>query len=462
MITINEIFKEFEREFKQESENWKALMGETYDPKKMRTINDFLIYAGKTSFGDVCNKDMAEFLFKNDGQDMLLRKDEPSMIRKEMYGEKSLFCSYYYEDLNDLATGSTRSVDVICSKKEIDSRLKQTLEDLDFFADSVIDFETLEFPHYQNESYYGFSSELVNKLHKDFKKRSKEVSKEFRVQDSRLYRDIEKFHITFAAGTRRTGKSPEFIPVYVGFGTNEPYGLSFDGKLGKARFMKWSFNSDESGFERGVFDESAISSEDFKRRFGAFSTDNIFWGKDYVIRTIEDETSNPEYESIEDVTFDANRFKGFIKIVDNGKEQKGIMLTPRFDFSPVNQKEYFEAVLGKRSLGIPVLRNEKDIFNLIGDNMTAYEEFASVNYYPGYVVNRFGLENVFKAVCNKLSGGDFNYINSANVGSDVYMIGTDSHERLKISSLIIGNYIATGKFNELLNATHEGRTIAPL
>jgi hypothetical protein len=83
-------------------------------------------------------------------------------------------------------------------------------------------------------------------------------------------------------------------------------------------------------------------------------------------------------------------------------------------------------------------------------------------YNPSYIVKRFGLDEVFKKVCTKLNGGEFTYSNSSNIASDAFLIGTDSHERLKVSSLIIGNYIKSGKFRELLEATYNVRKIKPL
>jgi len=462
MDNLQKCFEEFEKEFNQERKDWEDYINSIYDPAKTKKVKRFLLSAGKVSLETMCSPEMRDFLFVNNGQDMLLRKDEPSMIRKEHYNEKQLFCSYYFQDIHDLAINeSTMNVDILCSRNEIPPALKSALENQGFFADSLIDFETLEFPHYENESYYGAHQESVAKLGKSLDRKNKDIAKEFRKSNTRLYRDVEKFHAVFAAGKRKKGET-EFIPVYIGFGTNQPYGLSFDGKLGKSRFMKWRFNSEKSGFERGILEEREISPEEFRKRFSEMTSYDIFWGEDYVLKNLIDENPNQRYETFDNISFDSERFLGFFKIAGKEKDKKLSLITPAFKFSPVSQNDYFSAALNGRALGIPVLRNVNDIFNILNDNLEAYEEFSSLMYDPGYVVKRFGMDESFRAICTKLGGSDFYYTHASNIASDAYFMGTESYERLKISSLIIGNYIKSGKFMELLKATHEAKRIAPL
>jgi hypothetical protein len=313
----SQFFKEFEKNWRKEREEWKAYIDTIYDPSKKQKVDGFLLYASG-GLEELCTAEMSDFLFRNNGDDMLIAIDEPSSLRKTMFDEKDLFCSYVYNDHSDsFSSGSARSVDILCRKKEIPRQLKEKLEHLGFFADSIIDFEALEFPHYENESYFGKFSESVSKLYEGLRKKGKEISKEFRRQDSRLYRDTEKFHVIFAAGRKAPGKL-EFIPVYIGFGTNEPYGLTFEGKLGKSRFMKWSFDSKDSGFEQGLLKETHITPQDFKKNFSGLSSYEIFWGKDYTLSTLEDEMPHAKYTTFSEVSFDEDRFKGFFKVA--GKE----------------------------------------------------------------------------------------------------------------------------------------------
>ncbi len=461
MINIQKVFEEFQKNWEIERKEWTSELDKTYDPKKMALVKDFLMSAQNVKLNQVCNPTMSEFLFKNNGSDMLIRKDEPSMQRKVIHNEDGLFCSYYYEDLSSFSTTSTMNVDVLCRKKEIPAGLKRTLEDLDFFSDSLIDFETLEFPHYGNESYYGFHSESVRKLHENLSKKNKDISKTMKGKESRLYRDTEKFHVIFAAGGRKQNKL-EFLPVYVGFGTNQPYGLVFNGKLGKSRFMKWSFDSEESGLEKGSLKETPITPQEFQLRFNKMSLAEVFWGEDYITYSIQDENYPEDQNIYGNVIFDESRFKGFIKIKGKKQNSQAMLVEPRFLFKPINQREYLQAALGRQELNVPVIRSTQDIFNVLEENLLKYEEFSSLMYDPDHVVRKFGLEEVFKAVSSKLNGGEFNFVDALNVASDAYMIGTDSHERLKLSSMIIGNYINSGKLEELLEATYVGNKINPL
>ncbi len=466
---LQELMDKVFKNIKQEQSDAKALFEATFDPTKFNLFKDYFYNLGGVSLASLCTTEMRDFLFANT-LDPVIRRDEPSMVRKQMYNDKILFCSYYFADPLDGYTFMPEiSVDMTASKKPISDQLKSTLEDLDFFADSIIDFEAFEFPHYSNDTYYGqIHADEIKKMHQNLSVNNKEISKVFKKGNTPLYRDTEKIHLQFAAGKGKDGQL-KFVPVYVGIGTNEPSNLTFNGKLGKSRFIKYKFDEQNSGIELGRLIERPISLDEFNIKFNGMNTYDICYGKDWIIYDIVDQKPNPTYEAFNTVCYDQDRFKGFFKVYYNKSksQERAVMITPEFTYTSVEQKKYLEEILRKGSnnsnnTNRALLRNPKDILNLLDSAIVEYDAFSSVQYHPQHIVKIFGMDEVFKKVCTKLDKGDFCYADALNIASDVHTLGTESFERLKISSLILGNYITSGKFDELLTNTYNDEKTTPL
>jgi hypothetical protein len=457
-------FDELFAKWRREADEWDQHITKTYDPKIMKPLGRFMYGLNDVSLDSLCNEETENLLFRNDSYP-LIQQDEPSMTRKQKYRDGSLFCTYYYADptdANDLQPHT--NVDIIASKKEISPLLRETLGRLGFSADSIIDFETLEFPHFLNESYYGQKcSTEVRELCRNLNINGKEIASQFKKGNSPLYRETEKIHIQFAAGKNKNG-NVQAIPVYIGIGTNEPYGLTFNGSLGKSRFMKFKFDDPNSGIERGELEEIVISPEQFKEKFGNKTTRTTLSEREnWKLYSLTDEEPSDKYLQFEGVTFDEDRFKGFLKIYKQGGQERGRLITPNFSCQRITQKDYFSALLQRTvSPGFQTICNSKQILGLLNNTMITYDDFAAVQFEPRYIVKKFGMENVFKAVSSKLDGGDFFHVDAINIASDAYIIGTFSWERLRVSSLIVGNYIRSGRFDELVKNTYLGKNTKPL
>lgn len=434
--------------FVEENRQYQKFLQEIYGAKTLQSISEFFLSSNIRSLESMTTNSVYETLFTHpDGP--FFQIDEPSIQRSKNNYEQQLVGSYLFSDPRDsLHTPTHTSIDVVCAKKAVPQQLKHRLQEAKIYPQAIVDFELLEYPHYTHEYYYGIKhKEAVTRLLEDTAVSGKDISKQFQSQHSPLYRDTEKIHIQFAAVPKKKGM--QFIPVYVGIGTNEPYSLTHSGMFGKSRYLKYNFLDEKTGIEGWSPKLLPCSKETLRHLQEKYSLEHAHEDTQRIVWSIL-ENSNGAYPEFDFGTYDENRFSGFLEY--NTQTKHTHILHPGFAATSIDAFAYFSA-LAKGEKNIQqhaILRTPADITTLLNTILGDYEYYSATQLDPLYLVKKHGIDTCYEKCGHKLDSGDFNYINSLNIASDIYSLSVDNWHRLKCASLLYANFEKQGKIGAIL------------
>ena len=442
---IREIMRKLEERRRLDEETIKGL----YDTKKLDLLSLYYTGVEPVTLAQMCTPEMIQLLFLGDMP--LLHTEVITHDRKQMFGEKELIQQYCYQDprsytlLNPGETG----VDIIAQRKTPGEVLRAALEQQNFFPHCLVDLEFFEYPHYSNDTYFRGNSDILKELHKALRP-NQEISQQYRKdQKTGLYREMEKIHLLFAVGLTK-GNKTSILPVYIGIGTNEPYGLPTEGPSGPRRFIKYKIFEAPFAIERGTINQTLQGDPKFPKDAEATEMTR---GPDGRIVSVTDNSQGY------DETYDESRFKGFFRI--HGK--KIYRLEPGYIYCPINQTEYLHKALntGEQTIGTnPIIRTTSDLFQLVSDAIREYERFAMLAFDPEYMVRQKTIDKIWKKRNKILPTGTC--LNAMNLASDLYALGVEPWERLKFACIVFGAYAQTGKLDEIILNTAESRPTTPL
>ena len=417
-------------------------------------LSDYCGYTG-SSINDVLTDESISFLKDYD----YFSEDVGAKLKKDSHSEKSLVATYKFDPYFNLSNYPMPfdpiRIDVIRQEKSLDDfpELKKDLKLSGFNAKKIVDIEFFEQMH--DSAYPDFWNRVLNH-YTDSSIGHKELKEKFK--DLGVHIEKEKIHLQYAVDDNNN-----FIPVYIGVGTNQPYGLAIKGSAGKNRFYRLDLmtNSIE---QKVCFSETPINNattsfdgerfevlESFKidrtRDVGLF----FFINKEYHI---SDLNSKPFVNNLVKYALGST----------NGLAYPDFPLAEVSCNFPINKLDRV-----KKLKDLQINWTNSDLLSLIDVHkrtilinkvFPAYEEYFSTFYHPASLINEFGGEKIITHLWENAKGirsrQDFlGMIGNAVNGNlefvidDLELMGSTS-PRLKVASILLGIMIKTKKLEDLI------------
>lgn len=376
------------------------------------TIKEYLINM-RTLQNSISEIERVFFGVGNDGH-QLLNDDSHAKLRKEIYREKRLYKALHLKDPGDI-TSVVDEVGVHITRYDQvpNEDLSDKLMDLGVFNPTIVDLEWFEFPHANDEARYFPHHKVVKALNEALEVSNQDLGKFF--HKGELYRDLEKLHLKVAFGSNTFGEDCASI-VYLGFGTNEPYGLSSKSRTGRPRYFRADLG--EELVEQGAITVSTHPLD----LTGMISTD--LCNKPFTIYYHE---PNP-------MEVGERVFGGFhVKREGLNYEVKPVMQNKSvssFDFTPKRIEEF-----------------NSWLFTLIDDLSHNYEGWAATKYDPHYFLHRMGLDKISNHLTSKNHGPALGcYVNEDNLAGDLFQVCVFPWQRLRVSCAHLGYLLHTNSF----------------
>ncbi|OSL75032.1 hypothetical protein EAXG_01565 [Escherichia coli TA054] len=371
-------------------------------------------------------------------------------IEKDLFGRWDFRTSLYH-NFNYHLMGFDYRIEV--SRKETEIQNKSILNDLrklGLKGAVVIDLEFFEFPQWDKQFDI---SRKINQI--DLNQKNTEL-RDY-LKDNLLHVEKEKIHLKIIKCNDINGKKI-YLPLYIGLGTNEPFGLAIKKEGNKSRWYKLSLDSDVPYIEKGEIKTLNHSDDNIRNIIldsDLIGNDNSW---DQKSKTMIATAINKNHQNTEDS--DNNLLKGYIKfnyiIIDNeisiGKPISS--LEPYYDKKDVVRMDIWKKYI-----------NTKDIFSEINELLKKpqeqYEVFFELFNCPYRIISNIGTKKVVDLIGRKykkiLTSQDFSMLsdcvkhgNVNTIAGDLYKLGIDS-SRNKVSSLLIQLLIETGRFEQHLD-----------
>lgn len=386
---------------------------------------------------------------------------------KKQHGiEEGLFGTWHfnsstYHNFNYYLMGLDYRIEV--SRKEggiNNKKINKDLKQLGLKNASIIDLEFFEFPQWEQQ--FDASQKLKNI---DLDKFNYRDFRDF-VRKNLLHIEKEKIHLKIIK-CKNQQDSDIYLPLYIGFGTNEPFGLAIKNNGEKSRWYKLSLDAENPYLEEGKI---KVSSKDVKVMNHIISggnqviiNDNSWNAKaKTVIATIVNTSSKNTQDSDNDL------LSGFIEYDYTIKEKRFVIGNPISKVEPCYDKKNVVRIdIWKEYL------HGKDIFeelnSILNKSQEEYEKFFEIYNCPYKIISELGTKkvvNLIGAKCNKvLTKQEFSMLDNCikwgnvnTIAGDLYKLGCDSN-RNRISSLLIQLLLATGRFKQHLDGNFIGKTI---
>lgn len=411
---------------------------------------------------------LKDFLYSNEGFDFSKINDvencffeiELFKFSKEEYGiEKDLFGRWdfntsLYHNFNYHLMGFDYRIEVSRKEDVIENNsILRDLRQLNVADAVVIDLEFFEFPQWDKQ--FDVSRKICNI---DFDNINHTELRDY-FKDNFLHVEKEKIHLKIIKGNNKNGEII-YLPLYIGLGTNEPFGLAIKKEGDKSRWYKLSLDSDLPYIERGEIKESFHSNDTLESILSdSFLIDNDnSW--DQKSRTMVMTAINNNYQNTEERN--NNLLKGHIKFdyksINNkvSIEKPISRLEPYYDKKNVERMKVWEEYI-----------NGKDIFleikSLLKKSQEEYEAFFELCNCPYKIISEIGTKKVVDLIGRKynkiLKTQDYNMLpdcvrhgNVNTIAGDLYKLGIDS-SRNRVSSLLIQLLIKTGRFKQHLDGS---------
>ncbi|MEF2175943.1 MAG: hypothetical protein V3575_05700, partial [Candidatus Absconditabacteria bacterium] len=239
----------------------KLLLSELLESYDKEFFNKFIEYfQGKTPISLLLNNvsQLNNYLFGDYFR--FFTFDSTTMGKKQIHNNEALlfsseFSSKFANKKHILCDYKVK-VDLTRSVKKPDKDLKKTFKDMGFNLESIVDLEFFEYRHEQeNLNFTVLDAETIDHLKQKYgiiidgdDNPIYSISKIIYSQPNLNYKDEmtllemlkfhcdkEKLHLQFGVFSSNGRKN--YIPLYVGIGTNEPYGIKTKGTSQKERFF---------------------------------------------------------------------------------------------------------------------------------------------------------------------------------------------------------------------------------
>ncbi|HIF5649049.1 TPA: hypothetical protein ACX3DX_001195 [Vibrio parahaemolyticus] len=227
--------------------------------------SDSLIKSDKVMMDQVLGTDknlpyiLSNFLYSNEQFNFSLIEDlEKCFFEIELFSfekrqlgiEKSLFGrwdfnSSMYHNFNYYLMGLDYRIEVSRKEEKIHNpNIEKDLKQLNLKDAIIVDLEFFEFPQWERQFDV---SQKIKEI--DFDKIKHDELRDY-VKENLLHIEKEKIHLKIVKCKDQEDKNI-YLPLYIGLGTNEPFGLGLKNKGDKSRWYKLSLDAAEPYLEEG-------------------------------------------------------------------------------------------------------------------------------------------------------------------------------------------------------------------
>jgi len=409
---------------------------------------------------------LKSFIYSNEKFDFSLINDvekcffeiELFKFIKEEHGiEKNLFGRWdfrtsLYHNFNYHLMGLDYRIEV--SRKEAEIKNDSILNDLKQLGlkDAVvIDLEFFEFPQWDKQF------DISRKIRKiDFSQINHTELRDY-FKDNFLHVEKEKIHLKIIKCNNINGKKI-YLPLYVGLGTNEPFGLAIKKEGDKSRWYKLSLDSDVPYIEKGKIKTLSHDNNTIDNILSdsiLIENDNS-WNQES--KTMIMTAINKNHQNTEEGN--NNLLKGYVKFNYKATSNEIVIekpvssLEPYYDKTNVERMDIWKEYINGKSLF-------SEINELLQKSQEKYEIFFELFNCPYKIISEIGTRKVVELIGRKynkiLKVQDLQMLpncvkhgNINTVAGDLYMLGVDSN-RNRVSSLLIQLLILTDRFEQHLD-----------
>ncbi len=440
--------------------------------------SDSLIKSDKVMMDQVLGTDknlpyiLSNFLYSNEQFNFSLIEDlEKCFFEIELFSfekrqlgiEKSLFGrwdfnSSMYHNFNYYLMGLDYRIEVSRKEEKIHNpNIEKDLKQLNLKDAIIVDLEFFEFPQWERQFDV---SQKIKEI--DFYKIKHDELRDY-VKENLLHIEKEKIHLKIVKCKDQEDKNI-YLPLYIGLGTNEPFGLGLKNKGDKSRWYKLSLDAAEPYLEEGkikvISKESQVIYSTLTDNCQIIINDNSWNPKsNTVIATVVNTSCQNAKKSGNDL------LNGYIEYSYSTKDKDLTLDKPISKVQPYYEKNNVTRIdIWKEYL------KGKDLFEelkyLLSKSQKEYEKFFELFNCPYKIISELGTEKVVDLIGAKynkiLTEQEFSMLvdcvkwgNVNTISGDLYKLGIDSN-RNRISSLLIQALLSTGRFKEHVDGDFVG------
>ncbi|EJI1281158.1 TPA: hypothetical protein ACF35N_002701 [Vibrio parahaemolyticus] len=440
--------------------------------------SDSLIKSDKVMMDQVLGTDknlpyiLSNFLYSNEQFNFSLIEDlEKCFFEIELFSfekrqlgiEKSLFGrwdfnSSMYHNFNYYLMGLDYRIEVSRKEEKIHNpNIEKDLKQLNLKDAIIVDLEFFEFPQWERQFDV---SQKIKEI--DFDKIKHDELRDY-VKENLLHIEKEKIHLKIVKCKDQEDKNI-YLPLYIGLGTNEPFGLGLKNKGDKSRWYKLSLDAAEPYLEEGkikvISKESQVIYSTLTDNCQIIINDNSWNPKsNTVIATVVNTSCQNAKKSGNDL------LNGYIEYSYSTKDKYLTLDKPISKVQPYYEKNNVTRIdIWKEYL------KGKDLFEelkyLLSKSQKEYEKFFELFNCPYKIISELGTEKVVDLIGAKynkiLTEQEFSMLvdcvkwgNVNTISGDLYKLGIDSN-RNRISSLLIQALLSTGRFKEHVDGDFAG------
>ncbi|MDG2677797.1 hypothetical protein P7M20_09365 [Vibrio parahaemolyticus] len=440
--------------------------------------SDSLIKSDKVMMDQVLGTDknlpyiLSNFLYSNEQFNFSLIEDlEKCFFEIELFSfekrqlgiEKSLFGrwdfnSSMYHNFNYYLMGLDYRIEVSRKEEKIHNpNIEKDLKQLNLKDAIIVDLEFFEFPQWERQFDV---SQKIKEI--DFDKIKHDELRDY-VKENLLHIEKEKIHLKIVKCKDQEDKNI-YLPLYIGLGTNEPFGLGLKNKGDKSRWYKLSLDAAEPYLEEGkikvISKESQVIYSTLTDNCQIIINDNSWNPKsNTVIATVVNTSCQNAKKSGNDL------LNGYIEYSYSTKDKDLTLDKPISKVQPYYEKNNVTRIdIWKEYL------KGKDLFEelkyLLSKSQKEYEKFFELFNCPYKIISELGTEKVVDLIGAKynkiLTEQEFSMLvdcvkwgNVNTISGDLYKLGIDSN-RNRISSLLIQALLSTGRFKEHVDGDFVG------
>ncbi|HFD3139459.1 TPA: hypothetical protein ACF21K_004414 [Escherichia coli] len=372
-------------------------------------------------------------------------------IEKDLFGRWDFRTSLYH-NFNYHLMGLDYRIEV--SRKESviqNDSILNDLRQLGLKDGVVIDLEFFEFPQWDKQFDV---SRKISQI--DFNEINHTELRDY-FKDNFLHVEKEKIHLKIIKCNQVNGKKI-YLPLYVGVGTNEPFGLAIKKDGDKSRWYKLSLDSDAPYIEEGKIKILSCNNSTINNILvdsNLIDNDNSWNQKS---KTMIMTAINKNHQNTEEGN--NNLLKGYVKFNYKSTNNDIVIGKPISSLEPYyDKKNVVRMDIWKEYI------NGKDFFlelnELLEKSQEEYEIFFELFNCPYKIISEIGTKKIVELIGRKykkiLKTQDLKMLpnciehgNINTVAGDLYMLGIDSN-RNRVSSLLIQLLILTGRFEQHLD-----------
>lgn len=380
-------------------------------------------------------------------------------IEKNLFGRWD-FNSSTYHNLNYHLMGLDYRIEV--SRKEETVHCPSLIKDLaqlNLKEAIIIDLEFFEFPQWERQFDV---SKKINNI--DFDTIKHDELRDY-IKNNLLHIEKEKIHLKIIK-CKDQQNNYIYLPLYIGLGTNEPFGLAIKNKGDKSRWYKLSLDTKEPYLEEGkirvISNNPQVISATLSHNSQIIINDNSWDSKSKTVIATVVNTSCKDGEKSNNDLLNGYIKYSYSKIGNNLVPHKPVSkIEPYYDKSNVIRIDIWKEYLKGKDLF-------EELGTLLNKSQNEYEKFFELFNCPYKIISELGTQKVVDLIGTKymkiITKQEFSMLadcikwgNINTIAGDIYKLGIDSN-RNRISSLLVQTLLLTGRFKQHVDGNFVEKT----